>query len=508
MNKRKLWRALVAALLCAALLCPALALAEEETLLIEDTVGAPLDMDLDAAFDGALPELPDLDLAGDLTVNDVPAPGEDGPVDLGGDVLSNEGDDGQSQQTPDPEDVVTLVASYTGDPLTKVYDCNKYGAYKKKNDDGTEEIVYVIEALKTVKEKFSLTPVKGQSMVEGHGNVSFRLSLSKQYDAADVGKYAFEFTLTLTGDDAAWYTLQNPVVKVTAAITPREVTVSPRANLGKTYGEDDPVYPSGTSFTLKYTSGDVAVSQDVSGVPTYGVPTFTSDQLEAVKYLIMESKLKERDFFPGFLGRKAGEKAGRYRVTRGTLDFGGNFKLKVAEGYFTVNRRDISDDDVTVKSVSDRIYTGKAIKPRPAVRYKGRKLKLNTDYRLKYSRVKTLGTATVTVVGKGNFTGERKLTFRIVLKPTALSKLTPGKGQITAVWKKGKLNAGYELAYGADPDFFDAQTVTVKGINSTRVTLKDLSSNTTYYVRVRTYRKVGGTTYYSGWSKAKNTRTK
>lgn len=519
MKKRNLWRALMAALLCVALLCPTLALAEDEGLEIsaisgddlglDVATGDGLDLDVNETFDGALPNLPGLDLGSDLVLDDILVPDETGPIALGGEAVSNEGGDaGESGETPAPEDVVTLVASYTGDPLTKVYDCNKYGAYKKQKEDGTYEIVYCIEALKTIKNLFTLTPVKGKSLVEGHDNVQFKLTLSKQYDAADVGKYKFEFTLELTGDDAPWYTIKNPVVKVTATITRREVTVSPRANLEKAYGSDDPVYPAGTKFTLKYTSGDVAVSQDVGGVVTYGVPTFTADQMTAVKYLIAEAKLKERDFFPGFLGRKKGENAGKYRVTRGTLDFGSNFKLKVAEGYFTINRRDVNDSAVTVNAIKDKTYTGKAIKPTPVVRLNGKKLKLGTAYTLKYSNYKSLGNASVTIVGKGNFTGKRKLTYRIVLKPTAISKLASSASRIAVTWKKGQLNTGYEVSYGTSADFFDAQTQTVKGINNTKLTLKNLLSKTTYYIRVRTYKNVKGNAYYSSWSKAKKITTK
>ena len=117
------------------------------------------------------------------------------------------------------EKPVALVAKYTGEALTKVYDCNKYGAYTK--DD---QVVYIIEALKTIKDKFKLELAdKKSEWVEGHKNVGFKLSLSKQFDSADVGdKYQFEFKITLTGDDAAYYTLndKDAVVKVPATITP------------------------------------------------------------------------------------------------------------------------------------------------------------------------------------------------------------------------------------------------------------------------------------------------
>lgn len=526
MKKRIQWRAL-AALLALALLCPAFALAEADGLAVDDTANAGLDLAMNEAFDGALPELPDLDLADGLALDGLDpdglapddAPDADGSdaLALGGSALSNEGESDPSGDTPAPGDVVPLVASYTGDPLTKVYDCNKYGAYVKKKDDGTTETVYVIEALKTISVLFKLTPANGKSLVEDHKNVGFKVSLTKQFDSADVGSYNFEFTLTLTGADAAWYTLENPVVKVPATVTPREVVVTPTEGLSKVYGASDPVFPDGFVLSRDESS---PLYQDCSGVPRYGIPlryytgedgkAHVSINITGAAYLLKEAQLKGSKFFPndGFLSRESGEKAGKYRITRGNLDFGGNFRITVAEEYFTILPRDISDSGVVVKAIADRTYTGKAVKPAPVVRYNGKKLKLNTDYRLKYARNKALGNATVTVVGKGNFTGSRKVTFRIVLKPTAISKLTAGKGRITAAWKKGRLNAGYQVAYSTDPDFFYAQLKTVKGISTTKTTLKNLQSGTIYYVRVRTYKKVGGNTYYSAWSKARKVKTK
>jgi hypothetical protein len=75
---------------------------------------------------------------------------------------------------------------------------------------------------------------------------------------------------------------------------------------------------------------------------------------------------------------------------------------------------DISNPDVTVSAIGDRTYTGKAIKPAPVVKYNGKKLKPGTDYRLKYSHNKALGSATVVITGRGNFTGTRDVSFIIV----------------------------------------------------------------------------------------------
>ena len=67
----------------------------------------------------------------------------------------------------------------------------------------------------------------------------------------------------------------------------------------------------------------------------------------------------------------------------------------------------------TVAKVKAKKYTGKAIKPKPKVTYKGKALKRGTDYTLSYKNNKKRGTATITVKGKGNFKGTKTVKFKI-----------------------------------------------------------------------------------------------
>ena len=63
--------------------------------------------------------------------------------------------------------------------------------------------------------------------------------------------------------------------------------------------------------------------------------------------------------------------------------------------------------------IKSQTYTGKALKPAVKLTYGGKTLKSGTDYTAAYASNKKVGTATVTVTGKGNFSGTRKLTFKI-----------------------------------------------------------------------------------------------
>ena len=61
-------------------------------------------------------------------------------------------------------------------------------------------------------------------------------------------------------------------------------------------------------------------------------------------------------------------------------------------------------------------YTGSAIKPAPTVKVGSTTLKSGTDYTLSYKNNTNAGTATVTITGKGNYTGTKSVTFKIVRK--------------------------------------------------------------------------------------------
>ena len=159
-------------------------------------------------------------------------------------------------------------------------------------------------------------------------------------------------------------------------------------------------------------------------------------------------------------------------------------------------------------TVNNQTYTGKALKPAPVVKYGNKKLKKGTDYTVAYKNNKAIGTATVTLKGKGDYTGAAKATFKINPKAVKLSSLTAGKNKITVKWKKGSSITGYQIQYSLKKNFSSKKTVTVSKASTLKATLKKLKAGKTYYVRIRTYKKVGKTTYWSAWSAAKKAKVK
>ncbi len=160
-------------------------------------------------------------------------------------------------------------------------------------------------------------------------------------------------------------------------------------------------------------------------------------------------------------------------------------------------------------TVKNQVYTGKTIKPSVTVKYGSKTLKKGTDYTVSFKNNKAIGTATVTVTGKGDYTGTAKKTFKI--NPRAISglKLTAGKGRLTVSWKKGAGGiGGYQLQYGLKKSFSGAKKATVSKASTVKGTIKNLKKGKIYYVRIRAFKKVGKTTYWSAWSAAKKAKVK
>lgn len=87
-------------------------------------------------------------------------------------------------------------------------------------------------------------------------------------------------------------------------------------------------------------------------------------------------------------------------------------------GTLTINAKALENDMFDV--IPEQAYTGSAITPEVTGKFNGTALVLGTDFDVEYTSNTDKGTATVTVAGKGNFTGEITLTF--VIGDSALEK--------------------------------------------------------------------------------------
>lgn len=156
-------------------------------------------------------------------------------------------------------------------------------------------------------------------------------------------------------------------------------------------------------------------------------------------------------------------------------------------------------------------YDGKVKTPAVTVKYGNKTLTKGTDYTVSYaSGRKNVGQYKVVITYKGSYTGTKTLYFKIYPPKTTLSTVaTSGSKALKITWaKKSTQVTGYQIQYSTSSKFASGnKTKTVSSYKTTSTTIKSLTAKKTYYVRVRTYKTVGGKTYYSSWSNVKYKKT-
>ncbi|MFT3952588.1 MAG: leucine-rich repeat domain-containing protein [Oscillospiraceae bacterium] len=159
----------------------------------------------------------------------------------------------------------------------------------------------------------------------------------------------------------------------------------------------------------------------------------------------------------------------------------------------------------TATQPKDAIYTGKAIKPTMTLKYGTKTLVSGTDYTVTYAKNTAVGEATVTINGKGNYTGTITKTFMINPKSSALSSVTAGTKKATLKYTKVSGVTGYQIfrATAKAGAYLKIKTTTATGYTNT-----GLTKGRTYYYKVRTYKTVSGVTYYSTFSTIKSAKAK
>lgn len=73
-----------------------------------------------------------------------------------------------------------------------------------------------------------------------------------------------------------------------------------------------------------------------------------------------------------------------------------------------------NDSSISIASVEDQTFTGNPIEPKPVVTYNGKVLQEGVDYSYAYGANTNVGTAVVSAVGKGYYSGQISANFNIV----------------------------------------------------------------------------------------------
>lgn len=93
-----------------------------------------------------------------------------------------------------------------------------------------------------------------------------------------------------------------------------------------------------------------------------------------------------------------------------------------------------------------------------------------------------------------------RLTAPVQYKPSSKAS-----GKLIVRWKKAAGVSGYQIQYAASRSMRGARTVSTSALTRT---LSGLKKGSTYYVRIRAYKKVSGKTYYGAWSSVKNVKVR
>ena len=115
----------------------------------------------------------------------------------------------------------------------------------------------------------------------------------------------------------------------------------------------------------------------------------------------------------------------------------------------------------------------------------------------------------VTAAATANYKkGTGTITLIVVPATPTVQKVAAYKTKAIKVsYKKASGASGYQITYATNKSFKNAKSVSVSS-KKTSAVIKNLKKGKNYYVKIRSYKKIGGKKYYSVYSKVKTVKTK
>jgi hypothetical protein len=201
-----------------------------------------------------------------------------------------------------------------------------------------------------------------------------------------------------------------------------------------------------------------------------------------------------------------------YKITiKGIGNFSGSTVINVKSSTTSSYVKPTSSGNYVTMSASSYVYDGKAKTPTVKIYNKNKKEINSYYYTVSYpSGRKNVGIYKVNIKFRNGYSGTLTKTFKINPKNTSLSGVTAKSKGFTVKWKKYTTQTtGYQIQYATDSKFTkNCKSVTISKNSTTSKTISSLSAKKKYYVRIRTYKTVSGTKYYSSWSGYKTVTTK
>ena len=250
--------------------------------------------------------------------------------------------------------------------------------------------------------------------VTGTGNYTGTLSRSYEITPIDISK---EGKIEAIADQPYTGSSIEPDVKVTfgeSALTrDTDYTVS---YAGNTNAGTASVTVTGTGNYKGKVTGSFAITPAdlTEEMVTLGTdPSYTGSNVQAGVTVTWNGKKLEEN--TDYTCTYSNNTAVGTNTASVTINGKGNFRGSVAKT-FSIMQADLSKGSIS--GLSNAVYTGSEIKQNPVVKVGGTKLNEGTDYTVSFSDdLVNIGTVTVTVTGKGNYTGTLTGSYKIQEKP-------------------------------------------------------------------------------------------
>lgn len=194
-----------------------------------------------------------------------------------------------------------------------------------------------------------------------------------------------------------------------------------------------------------------------------------------------------------------------------SVSFGSGVKT-ICESAFNYTNLSTVSLPVSLTSLSTNAFYSPSLK---TVKIYNPTLKLNYDHPGYFNNGK-LSQSPITIYGYRNSTTNKFCTnfkswgywkFKSLLSTPSITSISSRTKGFYVKWGK-KSVTGYQVQYSRYSNFSSAKTVTVSNASTVSKTVSGLTKKKKYYVRVRTYKTVKSTRYYSAWSSKKAVTTK
>ena len=355
-------------------------------------------------------------------------------------------------------------------------------------DKNTDADTLKIDVPATVTYGDTVTPSVGESKPAGAGNVTFKffdednhevLTTAQPFDAgtykvtasceSESTIYTAEATFTvepreIEAKDVAFdkeltYTGNELTQTVTVTVNGKTLTVGTDYTVSDLTGTEPGSYPVTVAGTGNYTgtvtkSFEIAKADISSAEITYdaGPYGYTGKEWKPeVAVSFNDAALTaDTDYTVSY---ENNINAGTAKII--ITGIGDHFTGST-EKTFTINSAEISG--CTFAPIADVTYNTKAHTPEVTVAISGRTLEADKDYTVSYASNVNAGTATVTVTGKGNFTGSANTTFTIAKADLNLSVYTISSLCTETEVKTSTLPSNFFLADETETGFSIALT--------------------------------------------------